>query len=213
MNNRKKQFEELCEAFGVIETKKRMMYPRGIQFSEQFLQALQEEYERQKLEESQKEKPIREHSSKMLKALQFHIRALDNEQVGLAETEKKAHKAYPMDKDEPGSHKRNRHGGPMVDTRDEFIGKMKGKQRDFLKSKDAKYKQANQVEEAKLYKNQKIGKIQEEEEKDSKKEKKKAPTKRTYSGRNYGNFSKAEADWEDNTYVDRRGRTRRINKD
>jgi hemerythrin-like domain-containing protein len=88
MNNRKKQFEELCEAFGVIETKKRMMYPRGIQFSEQFLQALQEEYERQKLEESQKEKPIREHSTKMLKALQFHIRALDNEQVGLAERQK-----------------------------------------------------------------------------------------------------------------------------
>ena len=58
-NNRKKKFEEICEAFGVIETKKRTMYPRGIQFSDKFLNALQEEYNRQKISESTKEKPLK----------------------------------------------------------------------------------------------------------------------------------------------------------
>ena len=85
---KKKTFEEICEAFGVIETKKRTMYPRGIQFSNEFLNALQEEYNRQKISESSKERPIKEHSSKMLKALQFHINALDNIEVGLAEKKK-----------------------------------------------------------------------------------------------------------------------------
>lgn len=72
MNN----FEELCESFGVIKTVKRERYPKEIQLSEEFLEALKKEYYKLKLEESS-EKPIRNYSDKFNKALRFEIASLN----------------------------------------------------------------------------------------------------------------------------------------
>jgi len=68
----KNEFEQLCEAFGVIKTTRKEMYPRGIHLSQTFLEALKEEFYKHKLEEDT-EKPIKNYAEKFNKALRFHI--------------------------------------------------------------------------------------------------------------------------------------------
>jgi len=70
------KFEELCEGFGVIKQTKRIMYPRQISLSENFLKALKDEYYRLTLEEDT-EKPVSNRPQKFIKALQFHVRDLE----------------------------------------------------------------------------------------------------------------------------------------
>ena len=72
-----KEFEELCEKFGIMQTTKRMMYPRQIKLSEEFLRALKDEYYRQKLEEDV-EAPVKNRPEKFLKALRFQIKELED---------------------------------------------------------------------------------------------------------------------------------------
>jgi 3-methyladenine DNA glycosylase AlkC len=70
------KFDELCEGFGVIKQTKRILYPKQIQLSEEFLQALRNEYYRMKLEEDL-EQPVKDRPQKFLKALQFHLTSLE----------------------------------------------------------------------------------------------------------------------------------------
>ena len=77
------KFNDLCESFGVIKQTKRIMYPRQINLSEEFLQALKNEYYRLTLEEDA-EKPIQNRPQKFVKALQFHVADLEkNKEVEL----------------------------------------------------------------------------------------------------------------------------------
>ena len=78
------KFDELCESFGIIKTTKRIMYPRQIKLSEEFLQALKDEYYRLTLDEDD-EKPVKNRPQKFVKALQFHIADLErNKEAELA---------------------------------------------------------------------------------------------------------------------------------
>jgi len=70
------KFNQVCEKFGVIKQTKRIMYPRQIQLSEEFIQALKNEYFRMKLEEDV-EQPVKNRSQKFIKALQFHLAELE----------------------------------------------------------------------------------------------------------------------------------------
>jgi hypothetical protein len=71
-----KKFDSLCETFGVIKQTKKIMYPRQIQLSEEFIQALKNEYFRMKLEEDT-ERPVKNRGQKFIKALQFHLKELE----------------------------------------------------------------------------------------------------------------------------------------
>lgn len=72
-----KEFEKLCEGFGVIKTVKRERYPREIRLSEEFLDALKKEFFNGKLEEDS-ENPVRNRAEKFVKALRFEISHLNN---------------------------------------------------------------------------------------------------------------------------------------
>lgn len=81
-------FDQVCESFGVIKTTKKMLYPRQINFSPEFLNALKREYYGQKLT-TEDTKPIKDHVNKFLKAVNFHIHDFEsNSAVGLAEMRK-----------------------------------------------------------------------------------------------------------------------------
>lgn len=70
------EFDKLCENLGVMKVVKRERYPREINLSEEFLEALKKEFYHHKLEEDS-EKPIRNYSDKFQKALRFHINDLN----------------------------------------------------------------------------------------------------------------------------------------
>ena len=71
------KFDDLCESFGIIKQTKRIMYPRQINLSEEFMQALKSEYYRLTLEEDS-EQSVKNRPEKFIKALQFHVRDLEN---------------------------------------------------------------------------------------------------------------------------------------
>jgi hypothetical protein len=71
-----KKFEEMCEKFGVIKQTRTMMYPRQIVLSDAFISALKTEYYRMTLEEDT-ENPIKDKPLKFIKALQFHVKELE----------------------------------------------------------------------------------------------------------------------------------------
>ena len=86
------QFETLCEKFGVIKTVKKIMYPRQVKFSPEFVNALREEYFRQKLEEDV-DHPIRDRGIKFLKALSFHLHEFEtNPTIELEEMKRLSNK-------------------------------------------------------------------------------------------------------------------------
>lgn len=69
-----KKFDKVVqEASNVIITKKKMFYPRQIDLSEEFVEALRREFYR--LDEGLDE-PIRDKSAKFLKAIRFQIQDL-----------------------------------------------------------------------------------------------------------------------------------------
>jgi len=72
-----REFDKILENYGIIKQTKRMLYPRDIQISEEFLSALKKEYYKLKIEEDV-ESPIKNRPQKFLKAMQFHIRDLEN---------------------------------------------------------------------------------------------------------------------------------------
>lgn len=72
----KTTFDQLCEEFGVIRQTKRIMYPRQIKFSPEFIAALHKEFQRQQASQPS-DKPIRDITQKFLKALQFHLVDVD----------------------------------------------------------------------------------------------------------------------------------------
>lgn len=74
---KKMTFDQLAESFGVMQKTKRTMYPRQIKLSETFLDALKSEYYRLTIEEDL-EKPVKNRPEKFVKALQFHVRDLEN---------------------------------------------------------------------------------------------------------------------------------------
>jgi len=80
------EFEKLCEKFGVIETKKRLIYPKQIKFSEGFLESLKNEFLKQLQEDTA---PVKDRVAKFTKAIMFHLHELNNtnqpSKVGLAE--------------------------------------------------------------------------------------------------------------------------------
>jgi hypothetical protein len=69
------KFEQLCESYGVLETTKRMRYPRQVRFSEDFLKALESEFTKHTLDEKSGA-PINNKPEKFLKALKFHLHDL-----------------------------------------------------------------------------------------------------------------------------------------
>lgn len=103
------KFNEICEAFGVIQTTKKMLYPRQIKLSEEFLQALKNEYYRLTLEEDA-ERPVTNRPQKFVKALQFHVADLEKNKEAELEVlrnmmdEAKEEPIIKSDKDVFGSH-------------------------------------------------------------------------------------------------------------
>ena len=84
----KSNFEKMCESYGVIKTTKRIMYPRQIKLSEEFLRELKKEYFRQKLEEDV-EKPVKHRPQKFIKALQFHVKEFEDNSAAELEAYKR----------------------------------------------------------------------------------------------------------------------------
>jgi len=82
-----KQFEELCEHFGVIKKTVKIMYPRQIKFSESFLNTLKQEYFKQKLEEDSTN-PLKDRPDKFIKGIKFHLMDFENN----AQSEMEAYK-------------------------------------------------------------------------------------------------------------------------
>ena len=82
------KFNQLCEKFGVMKQTKKIMYPRQIQLSEEFIAALKNEYFRMKLEEDI-EQPIKNRPQKFLKALQFHLTDLEENSASELEAYKR----------------------------------------------------------------------------------------------------------------------------
>lgn len=80
-------FKQLCENYNinVFKTVKREFYPRQIKFSPEFLTAVREEYKRQHLSE---DIGINNHRAKFLKALNFHLRELDNTRLNEEDVKK-----------------------------------------------------------------------------------------------------------------------------
>jgi len=76
MRNTKMKFDTLCESYTIYKQVKREFYPRQIKFSPDFLRSLREEYDRQQMDEDQS--PINNRRVKFLKALNFHLRDIDN---------------------------------------------------------------------------------------------------------------------------------------
>jgi len=69
----KKTFEQIvAEQFSTIQKTTRLRYPRQIQFSEEFMAAIEKEYYTQVLKESP-EAPIRNRPEKFMKALKFVV--------------------------------------------------------------------------------------------------------------------------------------------
>lgn len=71
-----KKFDELCEGFNVYKAVKREFYPRQIKFSPEFLEAVESEYRRQQVDEDTGT-PLNNCRNKFLKALNFHLRQVD----------------------------------------------------------------------------------------------------------------------------------------
>lgn len=73
------KFNSLYESIGAIKTTTRQFYPRNFTFSENFLNAFKEEYENQRksFNENNVGKPFQPYSEKILKALRFEMRSLD----------------------------------------------------------------------------------------------------------------------------------------
>jgi len=71
-----KKFEQLCEGFNVYKAVKREYYPRQIKFSPEFLEAVESEYRRQQVDEDTGT-PLNNCRNKFLKALNFHLRQVD----------------------------------------------------------------------------------------------------------------------------------------
>lgn len=71
------RFDYLCENFGIYKQTKREFYPKQISFSPQFINALYEEYKKQKIDENTGH-PINNHREKFLKAMRFHLREFEN---------------------------------------------------------------------------------------------------------------------------------------
>ena len=74
-------FKQLCESYGIFRQVKREFYPKNIEFSPDFIDAVRGEYNRQKNhieEDSGTSAPIRDHRNKFLKALNFHLRDIDH---------------------------------------------------------------------------------------------------------------------------------------
>lgn len=72
----KKKFDELYESFNVYKAVKREFYPRQIKFSPEFLEAVETEYNRQRVDENTGTS-INNCRNKFLKALNFHLRQVD----------------------------------------------------------------------------------------------------------------------------------------
>lgn len=71
-----KKFEQLCEGFNVYKAVKREFYPRQIKFSPEFLEAVETEYKRQQVDEDTGV-TLNNCRNKFLKALNFHLRQVD----------------------------------------------------------------------------------------------------------------------------------------
>jgi len=90
-------FKQLCENYNVnvYKTVKREFYPRQIKFSPEFLNAVNEEYQRQQISE---DTGINNHRAKFLKALNFHLRQIDNGQINEETQEQKIKKQRKANK-------------------------------------------------------------------------------------------------------------------
>lgn len=72
------KFEKLCENYGVFKSVKREFYPKNITFSPEFISAVKEEYVRQRVQLEENSGIVRDHRNKFLKALNFHLRDIEN---------------------------------------------------------------------------------------------------------------------------------------
>lgn len=72
-----REFEELCEGFGIMKKTTQERYPRQIRLSEDFLEALKKEYYDLKLAEDT-EGEVKNRPAKFVKALRFHVADLEN---------------------------------------------------------------------------------------------------------------------------------------
>jgi len=132
------KFSDLCESFGIIKQTKRIMYPRQIKLSEEFMAALKGEYYRLTIEEDN-DHPIKNRPQKFLKALQFHVQDLESNKE--AELE-----ALRNMMDESGQYKYNRDevGLSVDDHYDEKGRKVKVNHKDTKQHKRGK-KQLRQL--------------------------------------------------------------------
>jgi len=71
-------FERLCESYGVFKSVKREFYPKNISFSPKFIESVKEEYVRQRQQVQENLGIVRDHRNKFLKALNFHLRDIEN---------------------------------------------------------------------------------------------------------------------------------------
>ena len=87
------KFDMLCEKYKLYKQVKREFYPRQINFTPDFLKALRAEYENQQVDEDNH--PINNKRAKFVKALNFHLRDIDNGVVNEDTTSKVARKKIP----------------------------------------------------------------------------------------------------------------------
>jgi hypothetical protein len=72
-------FDKLCEQHGILKTVRKERYPRQIQFSKEFMESLSKEFYEHKLKlEEGSDKPIRNYTEKVLKALKFELNHLND---------------------------------------------------------------------------------------------------------------------------------------
>lgn len=73
------QFDKLCESIAPIRTTTRMFYPKNVKFSDNFINAFKEEYQNQRkaFGESNTGKPFQPHFERMLKALRFEAKTVE----------------------------------------------------------------------------------------------------------------------------------------
>ena len=70
------KYTKLCESLTQMKTTKITRYPKQIKLSEAFLAALQKEVENHRVIDESKEIPIRNVKEKFSKALQFHLKEI-----------------------------------------------------------------------------------------------------------------------------------------
>lgn len=92
-----KKFEQLCEGFNVYKAVKREYYPRQIKFSPKFLEAVETEYKRQQVDEDTGT-PLNNCRNKFLKALNFHLRQVDEGTLDEETQEQKINKERKLKK-------------------------------------------------------------------------------------------------------------------